>query len=649
MRWSICPILLLATLASGAGPGGFGKPVGDAEVFVWGDTCNVYVLREGEAAILIDLGDGSVLERLGEIGVKRVEWVLFTHHHREQCQGAHRLDRTTTKVAAPEGERGFFERPTNFRRMKVRLGDPFTIHGTSYVRPPIRTIAVDRGLKGGETFKWGKYEIACVATPGNSPGAMTYVVERGGKKVAFSGDVMLDGATMHTWYDTEWDYGFAAGIRALRKTVDGLIDAKHDVMLPSQGPVIRDPAVQLEAYAGKLARLEKLYVRGYGVEAASNAYQDKVSKPTAIKDLAQVSPHLFKFKRANFWPNFNLILADSGRALLVDCGLLNPTFLDETLEAMKGRYRLKGIDAIVVSHMHGDHFLQAPHVRQKWGAKVWALENMVEKMEHPERFDYPAPIQAYDDGRTLGVKVDRAFRPGETFDWEGYKFTIDWMPGQTEFALCMHGVIDGKKVVFTGDNIFGDPEDVTQTGHEAMVARNSAILEEGYIYGAELLSRIRPDVIVGGHSFVMGEPAAFIERYRKWSYEMRDAFRALSAESDYRYGFDPYWVRAYPYRTALAAGETTEVTLHVRNFRTAAQKHRIVIEAPPGISVEPAVVEGEVAGASRGAVPIRVTADRGAAAGTHLLGLDVTLDGKRYGQRFDFIVGVGAPEARPGR
>jgi glyoxylase-like metal-dependent hydrolase (beta-lactamase superfamily II) len=62
------------------------------DLFVWTDTCNVYVLRDGDAALLIDLGDGSVLDRLEDIGVKRVEWVLFTHHHREQCQGAPRLN-----------------------------------------------------------------------------------------------------------------------------------------------------------------------------------------------------------------------------------------------------------------------------------------------------------------------------------------------------------------------------------------------------------------------------------------------------------------------------------------------------------------------------------------------------------------------------
>ena len=67
------------------------------------------------------------------------------------------------------------------------------------------------------------------------------------------------------------------------------------------------------------------------------------------------------------------------------------------------------------------------------------------------------------------------------------------MPGQTEFALCLHGTIDGQKVAFTGDNFFGDPDNPTQSGHEAMVAHNSAIFEEGYIYAADYLHRLKPD------------------------------------------------------------------------------------------------------------------------------------------------------------
>ena len=88
-----CGTPAVAPPPSWAAPAGFWQP--DAKnqpgLYAWTDTCNVYVLKDGEATLLIDLGDGSVLDHLGEIGVKQVEWVLFTHHHREQCQGAPKL------------------------------------------------------------------------------------------------------------------------------------------------------------------------------------------------------------------------------------------------------------------------------------------------------------------------------------------------------------------------------------------------------------------------------------------------------------------------------------------------------------------------------------------------------------------------------
>ena len=85
-------VLLSAASAHAAG---FTQPDAAAlpNVYQWTDTVNVWVVRDGDSAVLIDLGDGSVLEHLDEIGVKRIEWVLFTNHHREHCQGASKLAR----------------------------------------------------------------------------------------------------------------------------------------------------------------------------------------------------------------------------------------------------------------------------------------------------------------------------------------------------------------------------------------------------------------------------------------------------------------------------------------------------------------------------------------------------------------------------
>jgi hypothetical protein len=265
---------------------------------------------------------------------------------------------------------------------------------------------------------------------------------------------------------------------------------------------------------------------------------------------------------------------------------------------------------------------------------VWALDNMVEKCEHPERFDYAAMVETYEKDLT-SVPIDRAFKPGESFEWEGYRFKVDWMPGQTEFALCLSGMVDGKRIAFTGDNIFGDPLDPQQTGHEAVVARNSAILEEGYIYGAELLHQLQPDLLLGGHSWVMDRPAGLIDRYRQWAGEMRAAFQSLSPDEDYRYWFDPYWARVEPYRVALERGKSTTATLAVRNFRAAQQKHHIELHAPPGILVQPAVFDGVLEPGSRGSYKFEIRPSADAPAGTGIVAIDVTLDGRRYGEWFD--------------
>ena len=145
------------------------------------------------------------------------------------------------KMAAPEAERALLERPTDFRKLNVRLGDPLTIHGSSCVRPPIRPIPLDHTFKANETFRWRGHEFLCLATPGNSPGGMTYLLKRGDRWLAFSGDVMLDGAKMHTWRDTEWDYGYGAGIRALRKSAAQLAAKEIALLLPSHGPAVREP------------------------------------------------------------------------------------------------------------------------------------------------------------------------------------------------------------------------------------------------------------------------------------------------------------------------------------------------------------------------------------------------------------------------
>lgn len=610
------------------------------DVYLFPDICNVYVIKSGELGLLIDLGSGDVLDHIKEIGITKIEWVLFTHHHREQTQGYPRLKGTGAKVAVPEVEKALFENPLSFRKMAPALSDAFTVHGASYVRPGIIPIKVDKTFTKMDDFTWQGIELWCIETAGNSPGSLSYITKKNGEWIAFTGDVMLQGSKLHTWFDTEWDYGFSKGIYALYNSLGQLEGYPLKKMLPSHGPVIEDPLPQLQALRNTLREFNKLYLRGWEVFTFAGADQDRVSKPTAVPHVWQVSKHLFKFRGPEFWPNFHMILADNGHALVVDCGLFKKEFLDKSITLMKERLGLKQIDVVLVTHMHGDHCLEAPHLRDAHGAKIWTMNRVVAPVSRPLHFDYCAQVNTYGKGID-SMTFDRVFQEGDTFTWEGFKLTVDWMPGQTEFALCLHGNIDGKKVAFTGDNIFGSSSDPNQNGHEAVVARNSCILEEGYIYAAKYLKKLQPDLLLGGHSWAMAEPAKLIDRYLADALKLKEYFEKLSFEKDYRWMYDPYWVRMEPYRVVLGKNNATEARLLMRNFEPEPISMKVEIVLPDGFKAEPAVISTMVAGDSATSLPIKISCTGETTKGLHLAALDVTRKGKRAGQLFDFILWVG--------
>lgn len=617
------------------------------DVFRFADTCNVYVLRDGDAAVLIDFGDGGVVDHLPAVGVRRVEWVLFTHHHREQLQGWPRRRPAGAKAAGPQAERELFETPQKFRPAAVTLGDPFTVHGASYVRPPAGPVPLDRGFAPMDVFAWRGREVWCVATPGDSPGAMSYLLKTTAGWVGFTGDLVCAGGTTPTWFDGEWDYGFGAGVYA--RSASAALVAGFDpvLLLPSHGREIKTPAADLGRLMDKLRAVERATLRGWEVNTFAAGAQDRVSRPSAVPHVWRVTPHLYKFRGPNVWYNFTILVADSGRALVVDCGLMDPAFLDAALAVMRDRLGLKGIDAVFVTHAHGDHFLEAEHLRQTWGAKLWTMAGVEGPCEQPHRFDFPAPVQAYAPSikrGITGVKFDRLIPPGGAFAWEGYTFAVDWMPGQTAFACCLHGEIDGKRVAFTGDNVFGDPADPAQGGNECVVARNHAVPEESYLRAAEYLHTIAPDLLIGGHSWVIPDPAPLVERLRARAVAQRDALRRLSPDPEYRYWFDPFWVRADPYRAGLPAGGTVEVRIVVRNFLGRPQLYRIELHPPRGLSAAPAAIEAEVPAGETRAFAVTLSAAPGTAPGPRTVPLDVTRDGRRYGELFDLIAVVGKPD-----
>jgi len=79
-----------------------------------------------------------------------------------------------------------------------------------------------RGYEGGAAR--GRCRISC---------------ELGPRWAAFTGISCLTGARLHNWFDSEWDYGFAAGVWGAGEFRRGR-SAGYDPawLLPSHGPMI---------------------------------------------------------------------------------------------------------------------------------------------------------------------------------------------------------------------------------------------------------------------------------------------------------------------------------------------------------------------------------------------------------------------------
>jgi hypothetical protein len=139
----------------------------------------------------------------------------------------------------------------------------------------------------------------------------------------------------------------------------------------------------------------------------------------------------------------------------------------------------------------------------------------------------------------------------------------------------------------------------------------------------------------------MAEPAKLIDRYLADAIKLKEYFEKLSFEKDYRWMYDPYWVRMEPYRVVLGKNNAAEARLMMRNFDAAPISMKVEIILPEGFKAEPAIISTMVAGQSTTSIPIQISCTKETIQGLHLAALDITRKGKRAGQLFDFILWVG--------
>ena len=73
---------------------------------------------------------------------------------------------------------------------------------------------------------------------------------------------------------------------------------------------------------------------------------------------------------------------------MIDCGLIGQESR-RSLKPMQERLGFKGIDAVLVTHMHGDHIVGVAARAQKWGAKLWTLDRVARRSSSPSDSTMP--------------------------------------------------------------------------------------------------------------------------------------------------------------------------------------------------------------------------------------------------------------------
>jgi glyoxylase-like metal-dependent hydrolase (beta-lactamase superfamily II) len=152
------------------------------------DPAAAYVVETSEGLALIDAGlDPEARFLKGEMASLGLDWkrlraIFLTHVHGDHCGGAQHLRAATgARVYAGQGDAAVLRagrpREAFFSTFAIRAATP-------------GPTTVDDELTDGQVIEMGDVRFRALATPGHTPGSICYLMERGGERALFSGDVI---------------------------------------------------------------------------------------------------------------------------------------------------------------------------------------------------------------------------------------------------------------------------------------------------------------------------------------------------------------------------------------------------------------------------------------------------------------------------
>jgi glyoxylase-like metal-dependent hydrolase (beta-lactamase superfamily II) len=569
-----------------------------SSVSLFRDTCNVYVLRSGAEAVLVDFGDGDVLDHLGALGIERVTDVLLTHHHRDSLGGLRRAVEAGIRVWAPPFDAELIaDASGHWLRRPIDIDYDLREDRFSLLEsvPIMGTVAEYR------KSRVGALDVFTLPTPGHTPGSATYLVELDERRLAFSGDLVQGDGKVWSLAATQWSYSGVEGQESTIVSCATLARHEPDLLLPAHGDPIEDVQGALSGLRARLGELVALRLgQASGVEA-------RLADP-----FDEITPHFVR-NRTTFASTY-LLRSETGAALGIDFGYDMATWRRPLLWSVDG----VDVEAVVVTHFHDDHVAGLNLIRDVKGTQIWAAEHIVPVLEDPRRFDLPC---LWPDP----IPVDRALPLETPIAWHEYELTLYPLPGHTFFACAIAFEVDGLRVVATGDQY-------TPTGLNYQY--RNRFDRHDFIQTGELMRKLRPDLVIGGHFFPHKVTDEYLDSLVAQAQRVAELHDELLPEESF--GEDAFGARIEPYRSTVPAAGATSFDVTVRNPFARRETATVRLVVPDGWTATPETHEVDLDAKAESVVTFEVVV--GEASGR--IAADLTVGETRFGQQAEALVSV---------
>jgi glyoxylase-like metal-dependent hydrolase (beta-lactamase superfamily II) len=337
--------------------------------------------------------------------------------------------------------------------------------------------------------------------------------------------------------------------------------------------------------------------------------------------------------------NSYVLLSESGKALLIDFGYDFMTGAASgadrasrrpwlyTLGALKRDFGVQQIEAAIPTHYHDDHVAGLNVLREVEGTQVWAAESFADILEHPSWYDLPCLW--YDP-----IPVDQVLPVETPLVWNEYELTLHRLPGHTQYAVAIDFRVDGRRVVATGDQY------QSVTGLKWNYVYQNRFRSEDYRLSAELLCRLRPDLVISGHWDPIWVTPEYLQDLMARGEALERLHRELLPQEVTGLGAEGFGARIQPYQAQTRAGEPVTLAVEVHNPFASQELVVVRLAAPVGWLVEPPEIHATLGACEATLVQFNATPPAGLKIRRARLAADLTVGGRRFGQQAETLITV---------